>query len=77
MLVRVSNGFIILAIDGRQVTIYGERLNSAPGNSNFVASVSRLKKWLDGSPVADYEKKIITETLINDFKEKGWTIEIE
>jgi hypothetical protein len=77
MIIKAYPGYIALAVGSRHVTVYGERCNQGYGNPTFVASILSLKKWDDGNDITEDDVKLIRETILNDFNEKGWTIEWE
>lgn len=77
MIVMASNGYITIEIGEKSVQVFGERCNAGYGNPNFVASLSSLDKWLDGTVIGDIDRVLIRKAMEKGFLDKGWTIEFE
>jgi hypothetical protein len=75
MIVEASNGYLILDVDGRRITVYGERGNSN-NSPTFMAFTKMLTKWDNGDVISAVEKEKINNQLRQDFQAQKWTIEI-
>ena len=68
---------IRLAVGGREVQLEGELLNRSPDGPDFVVFSGMLKKWSDGTPITDADRRQILDDLRVSARTKGLRIEIE
>jgi len=75
--VDMTPGSIRLRVGDRIVRIFGEAYLRGHGSPDFVAGVSLIKAWEDGSPVTDADREAITRTLKESATARRMTLEIE
>lgn len=79
MIIEIHRGHVRLEVAGKIITIEGESYLPRYGSPDFVAYRNTIRCWdaPDQNPLTSAEIELVEQTLLNDFKAKNMTIEIE
>lgn len=74
---RLTRSTLQLTVDGRSVTVGGEAYVPGHGSPDFVVYSNTIKKWDDGAPIDDLDRKRILAEIVQGALDQELTIEIE
>ena len=73
----LARGYVRLRVGDKTVRVLGERFLPRPDSPNFVAGLSLVDAWEDGSPVSARDRESIADALRESFASRGTALEFE